>query len=315
MAAARDNGGKVTAARLSALVEPSQLEAQLAAFARRGYGFSLTEKGTLVLEKWPKRLFAEEITSGLGTEVAGRRAEVHWVTASTNTLARAEARRGREGTAIFAEEQTGGRGRFGRKWVAPRFSSILMSAALWAPRRAGIRPETLALAGAAAVAEAIAQAHNLPARIRWPNDVVIEGRKVSGVLVEGLAADGEGQWLVVGIGVNVNLDLEEMPGELRRSAGSISHFTGREADRALLARAILRRLDFWWEVLKAGDIRRLSECSRRHSSIMGSFVTVESKGKRCTGRVVDVDAEVGLVLQLSGGPTRTFAPGETSLVS
>jgi len=90
---------------------------------------------------------------------------------------------------------------------------------------------------------------------------------------------------------------------------------GHNVDRALLARAILRRLDFWWEVLDAGDVARLSRACRKYSSIMGSFVTLESKGKRCTGRVVDVDAEVGLVLQLSGGPTRAFAPGETSLVS
>jgi BirA family biotin operon repressor/biotin-[acetyl-CoA-carboxylase] ligase len=311
--AARESGGRLTQSRLAAIVEPARLDAQLAAFAKRGYAFSVTPRGTLVLDKWPRRLFAEEIASDLGTDTVGRKVETHWTVGSTNDLARAEAARGREGTAIFAEEQTAGRGRFGRRWAAPKFSSLLFSLALKSAS-AAVRPEALALAGAAAVAEAIAQTANLPARIRWPNDVLIEGRKVSGVLVEGLGGSDEGRWFVVGIGVNVNLDLAALPAELQKTAGSISQFLGRDADRALLARAILRRLDFWWEVLVAGETARLAETCRRLSSILGSFITVESEGKRHTGRVVDIDTQYGVVLQLAGGPTRAFAPGETTVI-
>jgi len=84
---------------------------------------------------------------------------------------------------------------------------------------------------------------------------------------------------------------------------------------ALLARAILRRLDWWRDILKAGESARLTERWRALSAILGDFVTVESGGRRQRGRVVDLDAHFGLVLQISGGATRAFAPAETTLVS
>jgi len=309
---AKESGGRIAPAALRALVAEGDLDAQVAAFARRGYRFEPGPRGALVLSAWPRRLFAEEIAHGLGTDLVARRVETHWTVTSTNDLARAEARRGREGTAIFAEEQTGGRGRFGRKWVAPRFSALLFSVP-FSCEAASVQAASLALAGAAAVAEAVAQVYSLPARIRWPNDVLIEGRKIAGVLVEQTGARAR-RWLVAGIGVNVNLDPAALPRGLEETAGTIRQFLGHDADRALLARAILRRLDFWWEVLKARDVARLSGVCLTLSSIIGTFVTLESRGKRHTGRVVDIDAEVGLVLQMSGGPTRVFAPAETTLV-
>lgn len=314
VAALRDAGGRITRARLSRIIEPAEIEGQIALFARRGYVLAQDKRGALVLEKWPRRLFAEEIATGLDTETVGRTVSVHWVTPSTNDLARNQARRGGDGSAVFAEEQTGGRGRFGRKWVASRFSSLLFSVSLFSPR-SSVKPDALALAGAAAVSEAISQVSNLPAQIKWPNDVLVEGRKVSGVLVEGLAPEAEGQWLIVGTGINVNVDLSKLPAELSGTAGSLSGLLGRDVDRALVARAVLRRLDFWWDMLRSGDTRRLSAYVRKLSCLMGAFVTVESAGRRYRGRVVDVDVEAGLVLQLSGGPTRTFTPGATTIVS
>ena len=313
LVAARENGGRITQARLAEIITPCELEGELAAFSRMGYRFSTNARGTLVLEGWPRRLFAEEIEHGLGTDVIGRRVETHWSAGSTNDLARAEAKRGRDGTVHFAEEQTRGRGRFGRVWTAPKFSSLLFSVALNSPAPP-VKADALALAGAVAVAEAISQVHNLPARIRWPNDVLIEGRKVSGVLVEDLGAVGERRWLVMGVGVNVNVDMAALPAEVAKVAGSISESLGHDADRAALARAVLRRLDFWWEVLKTGDTARIAASSRKLSSIIGTFVTVESKGKRYTGRVVDIDTQVGLVLHLGGGPTQVFAPEETTVI-
>jgi len=313
VAAARDGGGRITPAKLKAVLAGADLESETAAFAGRGYKFSLTPRGSLQLVEWPNRLFAEEIAHELRTDVVGKRVETHWSTTSTNDLAKNEAARRREGTAVFAEEQTAGRGRFGRRWTAPKFSALLFSMALHGALKEPAA-EALALAGAAAVAEAIDETYRLPARIRWPNDVLIEERKVSGVLVENIGADADGRWFVIGIGVNVNVAREAFSPELRDTAASISEFICGRADRALIARAILRRLDFWWEMLKAGQLQRLSETCRRLSALMGRFVTVESGGKRYTGRVVDLDQQYGLVLQLSGGPTRVFAPGQTTLI-
>ena len=202
--AARESGGRITPARLKAILPRGDVDAQIAAFARRGYKFAPGQRGSLELVGWPNRLFSEEIAHKLATQVVGHRVETHWTTTSTNDLAKAEARRRREGTVIFAEEQTAGRGRFGHKWIAPRYSALLFSLALHGAL-AEPAAEALALAGAVAVAEALEETYKLPARIRWPNDVLIDGRKVSGVLVENVGADEEGQWFVVGIGVNVNL--------------------------------------------------------------------------------------------------------------
>lgn len=313
LAALRDAGGRITHSQLVRIVEPDELEAQIGLFSRRGYSLSLDDKGALVLEKWPRRLFSEEIARGLSTQTVARSISIHWVTASTNDLAREHTRRGGDGAAVFAEEQTGGRGRFGRRWTAPRFSSLLFSVSLFSPGRT-VNPDALALAGAASVCEAVSQVTNLPAQIKWPNDVVIEGRKISGVLVEGLARESEGQWLVIGIGINVNVNTSELPDELSGTAGSLSGFLGTQVDRALVARAVLRRLDYWWHLLRSGNVRPLSEYVRRVSCQMGAFVTVESAGSRYRGRVVDVDVEEGLVLQLSGGPARAFAPGSATVV-
>ncbi len=309
---AKEAGGVIGRARLRALLGKSPLDEQLTAFSHRGYHFSKEKGGGLRLDASPRRLFAEEIAADLGTETVGRRVEIHWSVPSTNDFARAEARRGREGTAIFCEEQTAGRGRFGRVWLAPKYSSLLFSIALCSPTPA-VEAQGLMLGGAVAVAEAVGETIGLPAAIRWPNDVLVEGRKVSGVLVEGVTVKGA-RWLLTGIGVNVNA-VGDLPRELRKSAAFLSEFTEGPVDRALLARHILRRLDFWWEVLKAGHGERLTSKWRSLSAILGDFVTVESGGKRHKGRVVDLDAHFGLVLQMSGGGTRVFAPADATLVS
>ncbi len=311
--AARESGGRVTQSQLAALGLDEGLEETISALSRLGYHFTTTARGTLVLEAWPRRIFSEEIAHALKTDVIGRKVETHWSATSTNDLARSEAAKRREGTVIFAEEQTKGRGRFGRVWSAPRFSSLLFSVAV-SCESLPLPADALALAGAVAVAEAIASVTHLRALIRWPNDVLIDDRKVSGILVEDLGAGKDGRWLVMGVGVNVNIDPAGMPPEIARTAGSLLQCLARTVDRALLARAILRRLDMWWEAVKAGDAARLSENCRRLSSILGTFVTLESGGKRHSGRVVDIDVEHGLVLQLSGGPTRVFAPGGTTLI-
>ena len=117
---AKESGGTIRPAGLRAVLAGADLDAELAAFSRRGYHFSRTSDGGLELTGWPRRLFAEEIAAEIATETVGRRVEVHWRAPSTNDLARREAERGREGTAIFTEEQTAGRGRFGRVWRAAK---------------------------------------------------------------------------------------------------------------------------------------------------------------------------------------------------
>ena len=230
---ARELGGRIPRGEIPRLLAGELLAAQTEGFARRGYAFFQDRKGALRLETAPRRLFAEEISCELGTDLVGRRVETHWRVGSTNDIARERARDGREGVAVFAEEQTHGRGRFGGRWHAPRFSSLLFSVPLHS-RGGSIEPEGLMLAGAVAVAEAIREEAGLGALIRWPNDVLLEDKKVSGVVVEGFGPP-EDRWFIVGVGVNVNA--KRLPPELQREAASICDLLGRDADRVLLARA------------------------------------------------------------------------------
>ena len=163
-------------------------------------------------------------------------------TASTNDRARELAAAGaRHGTLVTAAEQTAGRGRQGRTWSAPLGASLLCSIVVRDP------PRLLPLAAGVAVAEAIGD----EARIKWPNDIHVDGRKVAGILVEGRPQEG---WAVVGVGVNVAVDLAELPDELRETAGTlglapedVEPVLARllQALDAALARAPAELLDTW----------------------------------------------------------------------
>jgi len=159
------------------------------------------------------------------------RPRVHYRrTGSTNERARELAASGApHGTLVSADEQTSGRGRQGRHWIAPRGSAVLMSLVL---RQFG---ETLPLAAAVAVSEALP----LPAVVKWPNDIWIEGRKVAGILVEGRPLEG---WAVLGVGVNVSIS--EFPAELRDVATSLRLAGSNSSNDEVLER-VLAGLDRW----------------------------------------------------------------------
>ena len=142
-----------------------------------------------------------------------------------------------EGAVAVAEEQTAGRGRLGRNWHAPHGSSVLCSVLL-RPKVEPTRLPELTVLAARAVADAVAEAVEVGPTVKHPNDVLLGGRKVAGVLGE--ARDGV---VVIGMGVNVNLSAADMPAETRLPATSLSIETGGEVDRARLLAHILRELE------------------------------------------------------------------------
>jgi BirA family biotin operon repressor/biotin-[acetyl-CoA-carboxylase] ligase len=158
---------------------------------------------------------------------------------STNALAKEKAASGAvHGTTFTAAEQTAGRGRQGRSWVAPAGSALLMSVIL---RPAAPHHRFAPLAAALAVAETCEALTEVDAAIKWPNDVWIDGRKVSGILVEARAdQDPERSWVVIGIGLNTRVRLEDMPEELRETATTLALDPGVDALKPLL-----ERLEFW----------------------------------------------------------------------
>ena len=204
---------------------------------------------------------------------------------STNEQAKALALDGApHGTLVTADEQTAGRGRQGRVWTSPPRSSLLMSLLL---RELDERHVLLPLAAAVAVCEAL---EPLECRVKWPNDVWIDGRKLAGILLEGRPQDG---WAVLGIGLNVNLQPEDLPEELRETATSIAAAAGEPRDLEDQLAALLRSLDGW---IGASQEPVLAAW-RRRDAIIGRQVSWDGG----EGRAAGIDDSGALLVETLDG--------------
>lgn len=243
------------------------------------------------------RLCPDQIEWELETRLVGRRVAVWDRPTSTNDLAaRASGSSANEGLVVLAESQSSGRGSRGRTWTAPRGSSVLMSILLF-PDGPLADPAWLTALGAVAVAEVAEAWTNRPARIKWPNDVRIGGRKVAGVLVE------RGAGAVVGVGLNANTAADEFPEELRDSATSIRIECGSAGpvDRSELARDLIRTFDRWYASgieLGAGPVAIAWLDRFEHS---GRRVRVETTEGPRTGRLAGADLRTGVILVEDNG--------------
>lgn len=272
------------------------------------FGFALEEHPYLgVAYRGPAaRLCPDQIEWELGTLRIGRRVAVWNRAASTNDLAaRASGSTANDGLVILAEEQTAGRGRRGRSWSAPARSAVLMSTLVFPPLDLAA-PAWLTALGAVAVAEVVEAVSGGPARIKWPNDVRIAGRKVAGILVE------RGPGAVVGIGLNVNAAEADFPGPLRASATSLRLVTGGRAllDRSEVARALIRQLDAHYERGLIEGPGRLETSWRERLEGIGQMVRLETPGGRLIGRLLDASFAAGLLIAPGDGPPRRVEASE-----
>lgn len=241
------------------------------------------------------RLCPDQIEHELGTRRVGRRIAVWNRVISTNDLAaHAAASTANEGLVILAEEQTAGRGRRGRQWVAPAGSSLLMSVLLF-PSETLAEAGWLTALGAVAVAEVVTAWTGLEAQIKWPNDVRIAGRKIAGILVE------RGEGAVIGVGLNANTALADFPEPLHETATSLRILMGETVDRSELARALIRRLDAWYDQGWSLGPDALTPAWRDRSEHLGQQVQVATPSGSYVGRLVDLDLRRGLTLTKSDG--------------
>ena len=256
------------------------------------------------------RLDPDRIAGNLKTQRIGRAVVVHDRTSSTSDIAAAYAGRpANDGLVVFAEEQARGRGRTGATWCSGHGQSLLFSVLLLDCQLPG---ELLSLAIAVGVAEALGQVGGHAARIKWPNDIMLAGRKLAGILVESQRTDA-GAAHIIGIGINCHQDGLAFPAELKEIATSIDLATGTHCDRITLARRVLASLDHW--LARAIDDRRLViETWNRLSTQRGQRVTLTYNRRTFTGNCIGVDPEKGLILQLDRGGVRMFDAAHTSIV-
>ena len=249
----------------------------------------------LLEDPWP--LLAAEIQSALPGTVIGREIIVLERASSTMEVAAALARRGRsEGTVVFAEEQTKGRGRLGRTWHGLPGKDLLFSVIL---RPVGVTsaPAVLALSAAVAVASCLKEHLGLEARIRWPNDVVIAKRKVAGILVERETPN----LFILGVGLNVLARSISIPG-----ATTVAIERDGWVDRTELARALLVSLDNWYGKAVSGKIGEIDAELSRLSVLLGKRVTVRLAKEVISGKVGGVSTIDGLRVEVQGGEIFTL---------
>jgi BirA family biotin operon repressor/biotin-[acetyl-CoA-carboxylase] ligase len=242
----------------------------------------------------------------------GRRVLCHREVTSTNAVAAELAASGeREGTVVLAERQTAGRGRFGRAWASPPGLGLWFSTILRPPIPVAGAP-VLTQVAAVAVAEGIEEvAGPLPGGIKWPNDLLLAGRKVAGILTE-LLARAEGAAIILGVGVNVNQGPGDFPAALGGKAGSVAMAAGRTVPRADLLRALLQRLDGRYrEFLTTGPGPALVE-ARRRSLTLGQAVRAREGVEEVTGRAIRLEADGALAVQLPDGQVRRLMAGEVT---
>jgi BirA family biotin operon repressor/biotin-[acetyl-CoA-carboxylase] ligase len=237
---------------------------------------------------------------------------VHWLesTASTNDIAARLAESGAEdGTTVVAEMQTAGRGRYGRAWFSPSGAGLYVSVIV----RPGTGPyddenpaALLTLASGVAIAEAVRAATGLPAEIKWPNDVLVGGRKLAGILAEATVQAGTVQFIVVGFGVN--LQPAAYPPQLASRVTSIEVETTRPADRALMLAEILAALGERYADLRAGRFDAILSAWRRFaSSLPGARVEWDSPAGVVRGFAQDIDRYGALLVRVGGKVERVVA--------
>ncbi len=254
------------------------------------------------------RLNLESVREQLKTAFVGRRIVYLATTRSTQDAARAEAESGApEGTAVLAEEQTAGRGRLGRSWVSPAGTNLYLTLVMRPPIQ---RLRSLSMVAPLAVAQAVEEATALAPRIKWPNDVLVAGRKLAGVLIDTELSGQSVRYSLVGIGVNVNLDVAQAA-EIAGIATSLRRELGREVSREMVLAALLNRFEALYVEAERGPAVHAAWRSRLET--LGRPVRVTFGGQVEEGLAEDVDAEGSLILRRPDGSRVTIAAGEVTL--
>ncbi len=250
------------------------------------------------------KTFLEEFLQELHTEQFGK--SPVWLFETNSTVSQAEAwlrDGGPHGGVVIAARQTQGRGRQGREWASPE-GGLWMSV-LARPVMKSKNTAKLGLGLAVAVAQAVEEMTGCEVGLKWPNDLVLEGRKLGGVLVTG---SPEWETAILSVGLNANMRLAELPEELRAAATTLLEATGREHSIGGLAARLLARLEALWPEMISGGARVVAEW-RKRDALMGREVLLEVAGKTLRGRSKGID-EYGQLLLAGAGIERAVATGE-----
>jgi BirA family transcriptional regulator, biotin operon repressor / biotin---[acetyl-CoA-carboxylase] ligase len=276
----------------------------------QGYTIEAIPSRGYRLRSTPDNLLPAEIMADLGTALIGREILFLDETDSTNLRAHEQGETaGRDGLVIIADRQSAGKGRLGRQWESPpgvNFYASVLLRPTFLPRQA---PQ-LTFLSAVAVARAIQEVAGLSARVKWPNDVLVGGRKMAGLLNEMSAETERINYVILGIGVNLNMRAEQFPTDLRYPATSVFLETGAAVSRTTFARSLLRHLDSLYDLYLTEGFLPLRCAWEAHFDLVGREVEVDFRGTILRGLVDGVDAEGALLLRREDGQVEKVLAGD-----
>lgn len=283
------------------------------ALKEEGYDIeSISRRGHRLLD-CPDILTREEIAEYLNTKAIGKTICYFDHIESTNKTAKEIASgEGEHGTVVISEEQTEGRGRIGRSWSSPKKKGIWMSIIV----RPDISPTDatkMTQIAAASVYSALGEM-DLETEIKWPNDIILNGKKVCGILTEMSSEMMQINYMVIGIGINVNQDIVDIPEDLREKATSLKIESGTTIDRKELVGKILNHFEYFYDDLVVrGDITEALEICRTKSILIGKRVRVIRRGETLEREAIGLTDEGELVVKDGDGNQSVVVSGEVSV--
>jgi len=276
---------------------------------QEGYVFeAVSRKGYRMIGK-PEKLDIPDIMAELETETFGRTIHYFDEVDSTNTMAHTLVKQGAaEGTLVIAEKQTAGRGRMGRAWHSPKGKGLWMSLIL-KPRIPLQFTPHLTLLVAVALCRSIRQATQLSAGIKWPNDLLIDGKKISGILLESSADDENLQHVIAGVGIGVNLRPEDYPEELQSVATSLAIEAGREIDRKELLKQFMLELETMYKLYHEQGFAPVKALWEALSVSLHTQVRTQSPQGLKSGFAVGIDDSGALIVRQEDGTLTKWYSG------
>ena len=293
-------------------VSRAAISKQIQKLRQEGYGIESTVSQGHRLVSLPDLLRPDEVLSQLKTKILGKDLVYFSAIGSTNDEAKKRAVEGSpEGTLVITETQVGGRGRLSRGWFSPFAKGIWFSVILRPPFPPQEAPKCTLMA-AVALNRAIRDCTGVACGIKWPNDILCNGKKLVGILTEMSAEMDAINHIVIGIGVNVNIAAEEIPPELQGVATSLLIESGASVPRLALFTQILNRLEELYLSVKATGFAPVLEAWRQESITLGKMVTVIGHDTSYVGKAIDIDAEGALLVETDTGVERVLA-GDVSI--
>ncbi|MBQ7453456.1 MAG: biotin--[Selenomonadaceae bacterium] len=279
-----------------------------------GYEILSRERHGYKLKDAPDLLLPSEIQIGLDTQIIGKDMHYYPSVDSTNRVAKALAYHGAaDGTIIVAEEQTGGKGRLERNFFSPRGKGIWFSV-IMRPNFSPHDAPKFTLMAAVAVAEAMTR-FDMQAQIKWPNDILFDGRKIVGILTEMSGEIGKISYIVIGVGINVNISRDEFPEDLRPIAASLYEMTGEKISRVKFFRAVLEEFDKRSREINFSGFDKIIERWKKYNVTLGKNIRVIAAvdgSESFEGKAIDLDESGALIVETADGLKTVYA-GDVSI--